>query len=463
MSNDMTIESMTHTSDSTQGTSAMTSSANTPRVLEHDETPQKQPSALLELFRKYASLSDLLRYGGALSVAVAMALFLVEGVQAFNDLQRFLTMLGFTAALGVAGFLSSLLLKEQRGSRVFVGLALLSVPVNFTVFGALLYSMFPLDGMAAAYPGFAQWQAASVSDMAIAIGAGVAVLLPVVWLGYTVLARSDKQWLSAALVISSVALVIPVRQELIVAVIALLAASASWWFLRRYGKGSLALKTLEGKFASTLLFIAPLILVGRSMFLYQASGALLLMLSAGAYFAARQLLASRSAANWFTALTSLFALNMTFAVGGSVIAISEQLIDDEFATLFATIVFLLINYDLVKVSVNKRLANTMGLASVVLSCCLIVALAVFGGKTMLTMACVAALISIVIAGYTLAYPGASVIATASLAAIAIIHFDAIWDMALGTGWWGVAALGVVAIVAGSLVDRMGTVVKCADA
>ncbi|MEM7259223.1 MAG: hypothetical protein AAF404_17740 [Pseudomonadota bacterium] len=458
-----TTAAPTDNPQATPQVSAMQSPNTAPQVSEHDSPPEKQPSVLLELFRKYASLSDLLRYGGALSVAVAMALFLVEGAQAFNDLQRFFTMLGFTAALSVAGFLSSLLLKEQRGSRVFVALALLSVPVNFTVFGALLYSVVPLDGMAVVYPGFAEWQAASLSELTMAIGAGVAVLLPVVWLGYTVLARSERQWLSAALVLSSAALVIPVRQELMVAVIALLAASTSWWFIRRYGKDSLVLKTAEGKFASTLLFIAPLIIVGRSMFLYEASGALLLMLSGGTYFATRQLLASRTSANWFTAFASVFALTMTFAVGASIFAISEQLIDDEFALLFSTCAFLLINYDLARVSVNKRLANTMGLASVVLSCCLLAVLALFGNELLLTVSCIAVLLVIVVAGYYTSYPGASVIAAAALAAIGVAHFDAIWSMAVGTGWWGIAALGVVAIVAGSLIDRMGTVVKSAEA
>ena len=190
---------------------ATTSAAESDRA---EVAAEKSTTGFFEVVRKYASVSDMLRLFGAAAVAVAMGLFLLDGVKVLNDLQRFLTMLGLTGALTAAGLLMSSLLKEQRGSRVFITLALLSVPVNFTVIGALLYSVIPLDTMALNYPGYAHWQVGGLSDLAIGLAAAVVVLGPVVWAGFSVLARSACAWLSMALIASSAILLIPVRAEL---------------------------------------------------------------------------------------------------------------------------------------------------------------------------------------------------------------------------------------------------------
>jgi len=431
----------------------------TPEQKEDDSVKQSKVSSLIELFRKYASLSDLLRYGGAMSVAVAMALFLVEGARGFTDMERFLTMLGFTGALTAAGFLMSMLVKEQRGSRVFIGLSLLSVPVNFTVFGALIYSFIPLDGVAANYPGFAEWQVAGLADIALAAVAGLAALMPVVWAGYTVLARPERHWLSAALIVSGTALLIPVRHEIIVAVTAILAASSSWWFLSRFGRDSLALKTMEGKFARLLLFVSPVIVIARSVFLYEATGVLMLILSGGIYMGARYLLISRKEANWFTLVTTLVAFVLTYGIGASLFEIGNNLIREEYAMLFACCAFLLVTCDLLKVSPNAGFATTASMFNVILTTCLMVGLALYAGGTILVFCCIAVLAATAIAAFLQRYPVVSIISSVGIAAIAVTYVETMWSLAIDTGWWGIAGLGVVAIVAGSLVDRAGTVVK----
>ena len=99
------------------------------KVANEQSTVSDASPGFFEIVRRYASLSDLLRLSGAVTVAIAMGLFLLDGIEVVNDLQRFLTMLGLTGALTAAGLAMSVFLKEQRGSRVFISLALLSVPV----------------------------------------------------------------------------------------------------------------------------------------------------------------------------------------------------------------------------------------------------------------------------------------------------------------------------------------------
>ena len=412
---------------------------------------------MFQLFRKYASFSDLLRFSGVVSVAVAMGMFLIDGAEKFNDLQRFLTMLGFTGALTAAGFILSLLIKEQRGSRVFLGLSLLSVPVNFAVFGAMLYSFIPLDGMVQNYSGFALWQVSS-TEMITALAAGLAVLVPVIWMSYTVLARTARNWLTTCLLLSSAVLVIPVRHEIFVAALAVLTASAMWWFVRKNSKESLALKTVEGKFSAALLFVSPAILIGRGLFLYNASSVLVFMLSAGAYLVLRQLLVSQKQAGFLTATGTIFTAMVALVVSAAGVDLINTMLHDSLATVIGIVGFLVLNHDLTKVSPSTRTANTASMVSVILSVCALVTLPMLDGGSMLTAMSLSTLIAIAVYGYRKDRLPITTIATLGVVVISILHVQLLWATAMQTGWWGIAGLGVLAIVSGSLLDRAGTVV-----
>ena len=338
-----------------------------------------------------------------------------------------------------------------------MGLSLLSVPVNFTVFGAMLYSFVPLDGMARNYPGFALWQASS-TEVLTALAAGIAVLLPVVWMSYTVLARTARNWLTTSLLLSSAVLVIPVRQEIIIAVLAVLTACAMWWVVRKGSKDSLALKTAEGKFASALLFVSPVVLIARGLFLYDASGVLVFMLSAGAYLVLRQLLVSQKEPGFLTSVGTVLAALVALAASAAGADVIDHIIRDDLAIVFGIGGFLVLNHDLIKVSPSKSMANTVAMMSVILSVCGLVALPLLSGSTMMTAMCLATLVAVAVYGYMRSYLAITGIAVAGIAAISMVHIESMWSMALQTGWWGIATVGALAIVSGSLLDRAGTVV-----
>lgn len=426
--------------------------------------PTDTSTGFFEIVRQYASVSDLLRLSGAIAVAVAMGLFLLDGIEVVNDLQRFLTMLGLTGALTAAGLAMSVLLKEQRGSRVFISLALLSVPVNFTVFGALLYSFMPLDAKALSYPGYAHWQVSSLSDLTMALMAGLAVLTPVIWLGYSVLARASRSWLSAALIASSAVLIIPVRAELWSAALAMGATVLLWMACRKYASHSLALKTTEGKLAVALLFVAPVIVAVRSLFFYDVDGVLILALSAGFFVYCRQLLSGIAKAGVLSsALTLLTGLSML----GLCVAAGDLLVNF-FPTpwvVFGTSLGLLaLTIDLQRVSPNAVMSGVIGFVFAGLSALALVAITVFWSGMTLWVAL--GLMSIAAYGAWFRNNLVALIGVIGLLALIslnaaelLFHAKTMWSTVLMTGWWGIAALGVVAIIAGSMIDRAGTVVK----
>ena len=426
---------------------------------EHQNEVSDDKETLFQVIRKYATLSDCLRLAGALAVAIAMGIFLLEGVEVVNDIQRFLTMLGLTAALTVAGLIMSLVLKEQRGSRVFISLGLLSVPVNFTVFGALLYSMVPLDGMAINYPRFAHWQVASMTDISMAIIGGLAVLLPVVWMGYSVLARSARHWLSVTLLLGSLVLVVPVRVEFWAAVLALGATAVAWWQCQRHAKDSLVLKTMEGRFAIALLFIAPVIVVVRSLFLYEVSGVLVLTLGTGFYLTMRQLMNAHTGKGFYSALLTCVAAMAALVIGISGAEVISHYWSSGWAVITGTVLLLLITLDLHSVSPTKPLAKKLSAALVAVATTSLVAVSMFSPSSLITVSGVVVLAAVIAYGYLYRFNLVTVMGSIGTVAIAIMNAEELWSTVAQTGWWGIAAGGAAAIVAGSMLDRAGTVVE----
>ena len=416
-------------------------------------------ASFFALARKYASVSDALRMFGALGVATAMGLFLIEGVEVANDLHRFLTMLGLTTALTAAGLLMSMLLKEQRGSRVFIALGLLSVSVNFTVFGALIYSIIPQDILFVNYPGFAHWTVSSASAIPLALAAGVLVLVPVVWLGFTVLARSQRTWLSAALILGSAFMLIPVRQELGSAIIAIASTVSIGWMVHKNHNNSLALKTPEGRFALALLFVAPVVIAVRSLFLYEATGILIVTLAAGFYFCARHLLSQRTDSGFVTALLTVLASAMALLVSISLANVLTHHFIHNWYIIIGTATLLLLTLDINNVSTHRDSANTACVILVGIATGTLMMQALTTNEPLFTAASTAILLSVSVYGYL--RKKKMIVGIAMTGVISIIAFNAatLWSLVLQTGWWGIGAAGAIAIISGSMLDRAGTVIE----
>jgi hypothetical protein len=460
---DTAIDNATPVTQASMNTDSTMAEAQAPTPAQAEQGASKS-TGLFEIVRRYASLSDLLRLSGAIAVAVAMGLFLLDGIEVVNDLQRFLTMLGLTGALTAAGLAMSMLLKEQRGSRVFISLALLSVPVNFTVFGALLYSIMPMDAMALNYPNYAHWQVGSVTDLGLGLIVGLAVLGPVIWLGYSVLARASRHWLSIALLASSAILVVPVRGELLSAGLAIGATVLLWLFCRRNASDSLVFKTLEGKLSVALLFVAPVIVAVRSLFFYDVDGVLILTLSVGFFVYSRQLMISLPK-HWL--LSTTLTLLTAAAIVGVCLASANMAVNfmpDTWMLFVVSIGLLILTSDLLRVSHTPVLSGVIGLLFAGAAIVGLVATTVFGSGMTLWVA----LTLIAIIGYgawSKHYPLTGIGAIGLLALISLnaaelmFHAQVMWLTVLKTGWWGVAAGGALAIVAGSMIDRIGTVVK----
>ena len=213
-------------------------------------------------------LPKLLRGVGALAVVISLYTFLAKGWDASSDLIRYLVFLGHTVALAGIGLINAKVIKETKGARLLLMLALLSVPMIFAILGAFIFSGGGGTEIAN-YPHFVTWSIGSL-DKALWVSAGsILVLAPVILLGFMVLVRQVSSKASLFFIASNILLLLPFRQPELVALVAVIAAASLMYFYKMSSTKALALKTVEGKVAIAIQFLPILILLTRSFWLYQ--------------------------------------------------------------------------------------------------------------------------------------------------------------------------------------------------
>ncbi len=448
--------------DGTISISDNTVSVDTPAVKTPGEistaAASKQPGQVQKMMvaiKKYATFAQLLRLTGAIGVVAAMSLFLLQGFEVANDLQRYLTLLAQTLILTAAGFLVSFLLKDNKGARVFFGLGLISVPVNFAVLGAMLYSMVSLDTQNVVYPALAGWYAAGFGQLGIAALAGAAVLIPVTFFGFAVMARPNAKLLGGLSLMSSFALLIPVRETAWVALIAIAVIYCALTQLKRRATDDSRLKTLEGRFAQMLIFIAPVLMVSRSLVLYSADIYAALVLAAMVYMILRLCVTRLNASSLLSKLAYFLAIPAAFVGAVLVAIIGSDSLGDNLPVLLFVAVFTGLMLELKRTADNPRTSSML----VYLSAGII--LAVINSFTLLAPGSfsmtVAGLVTLAIALYSFMQQRKvlTIIASALLIPHAFTHLGEMWSMVDFGNWITLAVLGIAAIVGASLLERYG--------
>ena len=230
---------------------------------------------------------SLLRIAGTGALLIAMYSFLVKGWENGNDIIRYALMLGHTGIIAAIGLASGHWLKESKGARLLLTLAVVSVPANFAVLGALIYSKtVPLNDVI--YPHLVTWSVDSVSTAVFTTVGALVVLIPVTLLGFTVLARSVSKKLSFLFLLSSTMLLIPIRDPQMIGILALGLTFAIIAFGRNIARGQTSLQTMEGSTALFLQLVPLSILLGRSLLLYSVDMFLLAILSGAIFVILRQ-------------------------------------------------------------------------------------------------------------------------------------------------------------------------------
>lgn len=414
---------------------------------------------VMQSLRNFATLSEALRILGAGVILASMSVFLLQGWNDGNDIRRYLLLLTQTGLLAAAGFAMSHVVKETKGARIFFGLALVSVPANFTILGALLYSVFQWDGGLTTYPGYASWRIEDVANIGITLGGAMVVLLPVTLICFAIMARHSAKMLSLHFLLVNALLLLPIRSSMAAGTVGLLGVLYALYVTARLTQGDRALKTGEGKFALATLYIPLGIILFRSMYFYQVDSLMVAMVSLVLFLTARQasLFPGRSARlalllellSWPIAMTVALAVTDAFAPG---IATGLK------APLFAA-VYALLALDIVRRTDSRALARIIG-ASISLFVALSFTFGVAISPSALTaLLSLAAGVLLLLWGVAGRKPLTSIAGIVTAFAGAWFGFDAVVQLVLSSSWIDLAIFGASAIALGSVIDRHGVVIK----
>ncbi len=421
-----------------------------------DELPAESRS-IIEMLKQFASLSQILRIAGAFSVVASMSIFLLQGWESGNDINRFYLLISQTILLATAGFGLAFLLKENKGARVFFALGLVSIVANMTTLGALIFSFVQWGGALSDYPDIALWSVKNATSIGQALAIAALVLIPVTLFGFKIMARRSAIPLTVAYLLSASMLLIPVRDSLYTSIIAGASVLLALGFVSRLLIKDTSLRTMEGVFARVLLFVPPVIMLVRSLWLYQTDLLILSIFASTAYMTLRHCSLQFAGDNRIRKFMELISIPAAFMLAACV----SQLIDDlvSFALLlpaFAT-VFSLIMLDLAKrTQVYKK--QIMVCASLVTSLCFIFHLSIYGG---LLNGLVCAFFGLVMLTLGYVYKAKTVLMAGAITAVVALIYDVVELYATVDllNWTSLAIIGVTAIIIGSVIERHGVVIK----
>lgn len=249
--------------------------------------PHSRQSVLQKL-KNVATLSELLRIFGACAVIASMSMFLLQGWSSGNDIARYFKLLTQTGLLAGAGLALSLVVKEPKGARLFFGLCLISIVSNFTILGALLYSMLQLDGQLLQYPQMMTWRSVNpTAFIPVCLGA-VALMTVIARFSYAIFSRANARLLTVAFIALNILLLVPVRSSLAVSVLVAVAFLTAYRVITTVCHSESWLATAEAKFALATLLLPGIIIAVRSIALYHLDEILVISLSLIGYFLLRQ-------------------------------------------------------------------------------------------------------------------------------------------------------------------------------
>jgi len=405
-----------------------------------------------------ANLPNVLRILGTGVLLIAMYSFLAKGWQSGNDVYRYLMMLGHTGILAAIGLASGHWLKESKGARLLLTLALVSIPANFAILGAFIFSQtIPVDILQ--YPAYVAWSVENMSTALYTSAGAMLVLVPVSLLGFMVLARSMSRTLTGLFLLSNAALLLPLRDPQLIGLLVLALTVFCLAFTWKTSHQQMAAKTQEGITALGLQFLPLAVLMGRSLWLYSFDLFLMTVLAFTVFFILRQtaryLVPGSRLRNVCDAMSLIPSLAVIPLMSGALF--DMPLFSNMMIIPLAALVSAAMIYDISLRNPNYA-AGYRHTAAGVLVVSLIANLILFQGL-FAAMVCIFAGLGLVVMGYQ--KQQRSVFTSGALLSLTglsyqiyqlVHHFD------LGS-WIGLAVLGVFAIVLASTIESQGGKLK----
>jgi hypothetical protein len=421
-----------------------------------EEAIAEQPSMLdSDLARR---LPTLLRILGAGALVVAMYSFLAKGWESGNDVFRYLLMLGHTGVLTAIGLASGHWLKESKGARLLLTLALVSVPANFAILGAFIFSQTGAADVSN-YPQYVAWAVDSLNTALLTSGGAMLMLVPVTLLGFTVLARRMSKRLSLLFLLGNAALLLPLRDPQLIGLMVLALTFCTIILNRQAAHNQTAAKTQEGITALGLQFLPLAILTGRSLWLYSVDLFLLAVLSVTLFIILRQISLQLESSSKLRSL--LDALSLIPAVSVALLLsdalYGSRLLPEQLVFPLGGLASVAMIYDISRRSLTgARFYRRFAVAGLLLS---MLANLILFSDAIAALACLT--VGLVLLGYGYKMQQRSLFGGGILLTLAGIVqqvHELVQHFNLGS-WAGLALAGVVSILVASTIESQGGRIK----
>lgn len=402
-------------------------------------------------------LPGLLRGFGAAVVLFSLYNFFARGWEGSGDLVRYLMLLSHTGALAAIGLASGHFLREGKGARLLLSLAMVSVVANFAILGAFIFSS-TFAGQLVDYPTYLTWSVGDPLTALLTSLGSLAILLPVVWIGFLTLARGISKRMSILFLMGNTALLLPMRApEMVTALTVVMSVTLLLWCGKSL-RDSTEVKTREGMVALALLFLPIGVLIGRNLWLYTSDSLLYTVVTFAIFIAMRQLSLFLEVQTTLRGVSNKLSLVLSGLTGlGIHDALQSAGAGESMALVGATLAIAAMTYE-IAMRAGAFSGGYRTLATAVTVGGLGLNLVIYGGlpAAVVTMGVGVALIAgSYMAQKRSAFIGGIILFLGSLVE-QVVHAFQLFDLG---SWAALAIVGILAILIGSLLESQGEQLK----
>lgn len=423
-----------------------------------DNSPSTITRVIASL-KEFATVSEMLRIFGAIIMVASMSMFMLQGWSDGNDVQRYLKLLTQTGLLACGGFLMSYLLKENKGARLFFGLALVSIPANFTILGALIFSVIQLDSSLISYPGFASWKLIDTGSLILVTAGALLALTGVALLSFKIMARQSGKMLAISFLALNSLLLLPSRGSLATGILIAIATFSAACIIKKLYKKDSTLATFEGKFSLSLLLVPALLIMIRSLFLYEVDVILELMLTACGYMVLRQSSLLMKSSPLPRLSLEILSVPVAYAFVTSVFNLAYNLVGHDFITAISIFMLAALMFDFSLRTSHKVVMKLGNLVTALIIVTMVIINLLSFDTALGAIIGVTTGTGLVFFGLRSQMRSVVFIGIATAITSAYFGLHEIFEMLMTSGWLGFAILGASAIVIASVLERHGATLK----
>jgi hypothetical protein len=212
-----------------------------------------------------ATLPEVFRSIGTVSILIAALSFLLFGSSSTADAARYTYLLLFTGLVALSGLGAQRLLRDAAAARNLLAITAALLPVHACILGAFLVSSGG-SGDFSSYPKALIWQVGSFREALTFVILGFPLLSLFSSLAFAVLQRERAKLYSLCYAGGNILLLLPLRSTFVSLCCFLAALSLAFFSIKDSAQGSFADKTRESLICKALIFSPAISIAVRSLF-----------------------------------------------------------------------------------------------------------------------------------------------------------------------------------------------------